>query len=63
MQSLSGDFSRGPVLKTLPLKAGDMGSVPGRGTKIPHALQPKIQNIKQQQYYKKISKNFKNGPH
>jgi len=59
LQSSSGDFSRGPVVKTFPSKAGDMGSVPGRGTKIPHALQPKIQNIKQQQYCKKFSKNFK----
>ena len=33
-----GDFSGGPVVKNLPSNAGDAGSIPGRGTKIPHAL-------------------------
>ena len=28
----------GPVVKNLPSNAGDMGSVPGGGTKIPHAV-------------------------
>ena len=51
------------MLKTLPSKAGNMGSIPGRGTKIPHALQPKIQNIEQRQYCNKFNKNYKNGPH
>ena len=32
------DFPGGPVVKNLPSKAGDMGSIPGRGTKIPHAV-------------------------
>ena len=27
----------GPVVKNLPCGAGDTGSIPGRGTKIPHA--------------------------
>ena len=27
----------GPVIKNLPCNAGDVGSIPGRGTKIPHA--------------------------
>ena len=31
------DFSGGPVVKNLPSNAGDAGSIPGRGTKIPHA--------------------------
>ena len=31
------DFPRGPVVKNLPYNAGDAGSIPGRGTKIPHA--------------------------
>ena len=30
-------FLRGPVVKTLPSNAGDTGSIPGQGTKIPHA--------------------------
>ena len=31
------DFPGGPVVKNLPCKAGDTGSIPGWGTKIPHA--------------------------
>ena len=33
----SGDFPGGAVVKNLPSNAGDMGSIPGWGTKIPHA--------------------------
>ena len=52
---LSGDFSNfgvnetlklvdrdlpgGPVVKNPPSNAGDAGSIPGRGTKIPHAAE------------------------
>ena len=35
-----GDFSGGPVVKNLPCNAGDQGSIPGRGPKVPHAMQP-----------------------
>ena len=31
------DFPGGPVVKNPPSNAGDMGSAPGQGTKIPHA--------------------------
>ena len=31
------DFPGGPMVKNLPYNAGDMGSIPGQGTKIPHA--------------------------
>ena len=31
------DFPDGPVVKNLPCSAGDMGSILGQGTKIPHA--------------------------
>ena len=31
-----------------------MGVVPGQGTKIPHAEQPKTQNTKQRQHFKQI---------
>ena len=31
------DFPGGPVVKNPSSNAGDMGSIPGRGTKIPHA--------------------------
>ena len=31
------NFDGGPVVKTLPSNAEDMGLIPGRGTKIPHA--------------------------
>ena len=32
------NFPGGPVVKNQPSNAGDEGSVPGRGTKIPHAM-------------------------
>ena len=32
-----GDFLGGPVVENPPSNAGDMGSNPGQGTKIPHA--------------------------
>ena len=31
------DFPGGPVVKNPPCNVGDQGSIPGRGTKIPHA--------------------------
>ena len=34
----NGDFSIGPVVKTLHFHCRGAGSMPGRGTKIPHAL-------------------------
>ena len=34
----AGDFPSGPVVKNLPSNAGDAGSIPGQGTKIPHAV-------------------------
>ena len=33
----SRDFPGGPVVKNLLSNAGDTGSIPGQGTKIPHA--------------------------
>ena len=38
------DFPGGPVVKTSPSNAGDVGSIPGWGPKIPHASPPKNQN-------------------
>ena len=52
------------MVKTLPPNAGSVGSIPGQGTKIPHASQgQKKQNIKKRQYCNKFNKDFKNGPH
>ena len=47
------------MVKTLPSTAGGAGSVPGWRAKIPHALWPKKQNIKQKQYCNKLNKEFK----
>ena len=58
-----GDFPGGPVVKTSPSNAGGVGSISGWGAKVPHALGPKNQNIKQKQYCNKFNKDFKNGPH
>ena len=57
------DFPGGPVVRTSPSSAGDVGSIPGKGTKIPHASRPKDQNIKQKQYCNKFNKDFTKGPH
>ena len=45
------------MVKTLPSNAGDASSIPDLGAKIPHALQPKNQNMKQ--YCNKFNKDFK----
>ena len=42
----AGDFPGSPVVKTLSSSAGSMGLIPGQAAKIPHASQPKNQNIK-----------------
>ena len=36
-----GGLPGGSLVETLPSNAGDVGSTPGWGTKIPHAVQPK----------------------
>ena len=33
------DFPSGPVVKNLPCDAGDASSIPGQGTKSPHAME------------------------
>ena len=35
------DLPGGPVVKTSPSNAGSVGSIPGRGAKIPHGSPPK----------------------
>ena len=57
------DFPRSPVVKTLPSNEGAACSSPVWGAKIPHDLEPKNQNIKQKQYCKQFSKDFKNDWH
>lgn len=34
------DLPGGSEVNNLPANAGDEGSIPGRGTNIPHAMQP-----------------------
>ena len=51
------------MVKTSPSNAGGGSWIPGWGAKIPHASQPKNQNIKQKQYCNKFSKDLKNRPH
>ena len=48
------------MVQNLPSNAGGVGSISGWEAKISHALQPKIQNIKQKQYCNKFKKVFKN---
>ena len=37
---LFSDFPDGPVVKNPPCNAGDVGLIPGQGTKVPHAPEP-----------------------
>ena len=55
----AGHFPGSPVVETLPSNAGGAGLIPGWGAKIPRALQPKDQNIKQKQYCNKFNKGLK----
>ena len=57
------DFPGGPVVETLPSNGQGADLIPGQRAKIPQALQPKNQSIKQKQCCNKFSKDFKNGPH
>ena len=36
---MCGDFTGGPVVKSLSFSVEDLGSTPGWGTKIPHAAE------------------------
>ena len=38
-EAAARDFPGGPVVKNPPTNAEDTGSIPGQGTKIPHALE------------------------
>ena len=52
------------MVKISPPKAGrGASSNPGQGVKIPHALGPKKQNIRQKRYCNIFNKDFQNGPH
>ena len=61
------DFLGGPEVETSSSNAGNVGSIPGLGTKISHALGPKkkkkktkkTQNIKWKQYFNKFNKDLK----
>ena len=53
------DFPDSPVVKTLPFDAGDKGSDPVQGARIPHASKPKHQNINQKQYCNNFDKDSK----
>ena len=46
------------MVKILPFSAGNVGSIPGQGAKIPHVSRPKTQNIKQKQYCNKFNKDL-----
>ena len=36
---ISGDFPGSLAVENLPCDVGDVGSIPGRGTKIPHTVE------------------------
>ena len=52
------------VVEALKLCLPTQAKSPGWDTKIPHALRPKSQNIKQRENHYKVKEDFfKNGPH
>lgn len=53
------DLPGGPVGKTPPSDAAGIDVVPGQRAKIPHASQPKHQNMKQKKYCDKFNKDLK----
>ena len=57
------DVPGGSVVRTPHPNAGSAGLIPDWETKIPQALGPKEQNIKQKRYCNKFNKDLKNGPH
>ena len=60
---MAGGIPGSPLVKTLPSNAGVEGLIPSQEAKIPHALQAKSQNRKQNQYCNKWSKDLENGSH
>ena len=60
---LKWDFPGGSVVKKSPANAGDAGSIPDWGAKIPHGSWPKNQNINQKQYCNKFNEDFNDGSH
>ena len=50
------------MVKNLPSNKGGAISIPGQGTEIPHASQPK-KHKKQKQYCNKFNKGLKKIPH
>ena len=59
LRKCSLGFPGGAVVENLSANAGDTGSSPGLGAKIPHASWTKKQNIKQKQYCNKFNKDLK----
>ena len=45
------------------MQGGGRGSIPSERAKIPRALWPNKQNIKQKVYYNKFNKDVNDGPH
>ena len=53
------DFPHGPVIRIPPSNARGAGLIPSWRAKIPHALRPTSQGIKQKQYCDTLSKDLK----
>ena len=54
-KSVFRDFPGGSLVETLPFNAGSVGSIPGLGTKIPHASWPKYQKHETETIWKQNS--------
>ena len=51
------------MVKTSASNVGGVCSIPGHGSKNPHALLPQNKNIKRKQYCDKFNNDLKNGLH
>ena len=56
-------FPGAPVAKTSPSNAGGADMIPGWGARIPHALWPENQNMRQKQCCSRFNEDFENGPY
>ena len=55
----AGHFSGHPLVKISPSNAGSASLIPSKGTKIPLALRPRNQNIRQKLCCNKFNEDFK----
>ena len=56
------DFPGGPVVKNLPFNAGDVSSIPGQETRIPHTSEPHVPQLESLCASMKVPTRHNKGP-